>query len=49
MNKWIERAAIALIAVMVAVAVIGMYSTWSECAAAGGKTVKGLFGLECIT
>jgi hypothetical protein len=48
MGKWIERAAIAATVVIVVVTLIGMHSTWRECAAAGGKTVRGLFGLECI-
>lgn len=48
MSKWIERAAIALLVAVVTVTGVGMWSTWRECSAAGGKTVHGLFGLECI-
>jgi hypothetical protein len=48
MGKWTERLVIAIVAMMVVVACIGMYSTWSDCKAQGGTTVRGLFGLECI-
>jgi hypothetical protein len=47
-SKWIARL---LIAAMVAVSVVvcvGMYTTWKECQARGGTTVRGLFGLVCI-
>lgn len=48
MDKWLIRAAAAAVAVFVAVVAVGMYSTWRECSAAGGTTVRGMFGLECI-
>lgn len=48
MSKWIERAAIAALVLIVVVVCIGMYATWSDCKAAGGTTVRGMFGLECI-
>lgn len=48
MGKWAERAALVALAAVVAVVLIGMYSTWRDCYAAGGTTVRGLFGLECI-
>ena len=50
MGKWTKRAAIAtLVAVVVVVVVlIGMHATWRDCTAAGGTTVRGLFGLDCI-
>lgn len=48
MGKWAERAAIAAVAVFIVVALIGVYATWSDCKAAGGTPVRGLFGLECI-
>lgn len=48
MDKWLIRAAVAVALVFVAVVCVGMYSTWRECSAAGGTTVRGLFGLECI-
>lgn len=44
----IERAAAAVAVVIVAVVCVGMYATWRDCSAAGGVTVRGLFGLECI-
>lgn len=46
--KKLEAAVIGIVAVFVVVALIGVYSTWSNCKAAGGVTVRGLFGLECI-
>lgn len=48
MGKWTERAVIAALVAVVAIVLIGMHSTWRDCTAAGGKTVRGLFGLECI-
>ena len=48
MGKWLERGAIAAAVIVVAVVLIGMYATWRDCSAAGGTTVRGLFGLECI-
>ena len=48
MAKWIERTAIAAVLAVIAVVCIGMYATWRDCTAAGGVTVRGLFGLECI-
>lgn len=48
MGKWTERAAIAVLVAVVVVALIGMHATWRDCTAAGGKTVRGMFGLECI-
>ena len=48
MGKWTERAVIAVLLAVLAVAGIGMYATWRDCSAAGGTTVRGLFGLECI-
>ena len=48
MGKWTERAAIAALVAVVVVVLIGMHATWRDCTAAGGKTVRGLFGLECI-
>ena len=46
--KWLSRAALALVLAYAVVACIGMFATWRECTAAGGLTVRGLFGLECI-
>ena len=48
MGKWTERTAIAAFVVVVVVVLIGMHSTWRDCTAAGGTTVRGLFWLECI-
>lgn len=48
MGKWGERAAIAALVLILLVTLIGMYSTWSKCKAAGGTTLRGAFGLECI-
>ena len=48
MGKWIERAALAVMAVVLLVVLVGMYATWRDCSAVGGTTVRGLFGLECI-
>lgn len=48
MAKWIERAIAAALYLFAAIVVVGMYSTWRDCTAAGGTTVRGLFGLECI-
>lgn len=48
MTKWLERAAVAALVLIVAVVLIGQYATWQDCTAAGGLTVRGLFGLECI-
>ena len=48
MGKWTERIVIAAIAVILVVVCIGMYSTWRDCTASGGTTVRGMFGLECI-
>jgi len=46
MSKWAERAALAVMAIILAIVCIGMYSTWRDCNAKGGTTVRGLFGLE---
>ena len=48
MGKWIELAAIAVVAVFMVVTLIGIYAQWRDCNEAGGTTVRGLFGLECI-
>lgn len=48
MGKWTERAVIAALIAAVVVVLIGMHATWRDCTAAGGQTVRGLFGLECI-
>ena len=48
MGKWIERAVIAVLVLIAVVVVIGMHTTWRDCTAAGGTTVRGLFSLECI-
>ena len=48
MQKWAERAAIAALVVVLVVVLIGQYATWRDCTAAGGATVRGLFGLVCI-
>jgi hypothetical protein len=48
MSKLLERLCIAAAVLILIVTLIGMHSTWSECRAAGGTTVRGLFGLECI-
>ena len=45
---WRDKAAISVLVAVLAICGIGMYSTWSACSAAGGVTVRGLFGLECI-
>ena len=39
---------VAVFVVIIAVAAIGAYTTWSDCSAIGGTTVKGVFGYECI-
>lgn len=46
--KWLRRAAAAGLLVVIAVTCVGSYSIWRECKAAGGTTVRALFGLECI-
>lgn len=46
--KWAKLAALAALVVFVIVAAIGMHATWHKCKQAGGTTVRGLFGLECI-
>jgi hypothetical protein len=43
-----QVAVVAVVAGICAVTLLGMYSTWSQCDATGGRTVRGLFGLECI-
>lgn len=48
MKKWIEYVAIAALVAFVAVVLIGQASVWRKCSAAGGVTVRGVFGLECI-
>ena len=48
MGKWTKRAAIATLVAVVVVVLIGMHATWRDCTAAGGTTVRGLFGLDCI-
>jgi hypothetical protein len=48
MQKWVERAAIAALVVVLVVLLIGQHATWRDCQAAGGTTVRGLFGLVCI-
>lgn len=48
MEKWIERIAIALVAIFMVVACIGIYATWRQCQDIGGVAVRGIFGLECI-
>lgn len=48
MNKWLERIAITVVLAFVVLVFIGMYATWSDCNAAGGITVRGMFGLVCI-
>lgn len=48
MKTWIEHVALWSAIVVLVVVMIGMYSTWRKCEAAGGTTVRGLFGLECI-
>ena len=44
----LQKLALAAIALIVVVCMIGAYSTYSKCKAEGGTTVRGLFGLECI-
>ena len=48
MGKWTRRLAIAVLVAVLIVILIGMHATWRDCTAAGGTTVRGLFGLECI-
>ena len=48
MGKWTERAVIAALLTVLWVVGIGIYATLRDCTAAGGTTVRGLFGLECI-
>jgi hypothetical protein len=48
MGKFLERAALVLLALILVVVLVGMYSTWRDCTEAGGTTVRGLFGLECV-
>ena len=33
---------------VVATVLLGMYVTWRQCTDAGGTTVRGLIGLECV-
>lgn len=44
----LQKLALAVMAVVAVICCIGAYTTWSDCSAQGGKTVRGLFGLECI-
>ena len=44
----LERAVLAILIAVVVIVLIGMWSTWRDCSATGGTTVRGLFGLECI-
>ena len=39
---------IAALVLIVVVVLIDMHATWSDCSARGGKTMRGLFGPECI-
>ena len=48
MGKWTRSAAAAALVLIVVVVLIGMHATWRDCTAAGGTTVRGLFGLECV-
>lgn len=49
MRRWIKTAAALAIVVVMAITCLGMYVTWQECSARGGKTVRGIFGLVCVT
>ena len=40
-------AAMAAVAALVTL-LVGLYGQWRDCSEAGGKTVRGLVGLECI-
>ena len=44
----LQKLALAVIALIVVICMIGAYSTYSKCKADGGIPVRGLFGLECI-
>lgn len=48
MSKWTERVSITILLAIVAAAFVGMYLTWSDCADAGGTTVRGIVGFECV-
>jgi hypothetical protein len=48
MGKWTRSAAAAALVLIVVVVLTGMHSTWRDCTEAGGTTVRGLFGLECV-
>lgn len=48
MSKLIKLLAVVAILAIPAVVVVGLYTTWSECKAAGGVTLRGLVWLECI-
>ncbi len=48
MNR-IEKLIIAALVMFLIVTLTNLYSTWRGCSATGGKTVRGLFGLECVT
>lgn len=48
MKYLLERVAITVLLAVVVVVLIGMYTTWRDCNALGGTTVRGMFGLVCI-
>ena len=48
MKRLLDRLAITVLLAVVVVVLIGMYTTWRDCNAAGGTTVRGMFGLVCI-
>jgi hypothetical protein len=48
MTFFAQRLLLIAIAAVVAIVLVGMYSEWHACSAAGGTTVRGLFKLECI-
>ena len=43
-----KQIAVVVAVLVCAVTLLGMHATWRDCTAAGGQTVRGLFGLECV-
>lgn len=48
MKKWAEYGATILIVIVLLSTCAAMYTTWHDCSAAGGTTVRGLLWLECV-
>jgi hypothetical protein len=43
-----ETLIVTAMAIILAISLIGMYSTWQDCKAKQGMIVRGLFGMECL-